>query len=283
MEGPELGPVVCLLGGTHGNERTGVEMIHRLVAKAEAGEIVLARGTLYLILANPKAVERNTRGSDDHLDLNRRFTRDLLTRPSDETYEHQRALELAPVLAQADISIDIHATNKPSVPMICGNTTSRHIDLYQWFDCTHVLADPNYVLGGQQVTTDEFVDQHGGVGMCYESGQATDLSRVDQVIASIWNVLRVHKMIEDGVEPGPRYLDKTYFALERSINLTQNGFRFAQDRGLQSFEPFSAGEVIGYEGDQPITAPYDGVMVFPKVPEHWKEGSPVCYLATKTL
>ncbi len=281
LRGHADGPVVCLLGGTHGNELTGIELVRRLVSRAEAGTFTLQTGTLYLILGNLKAIERNTRGSDDHLDLNRRFTQDLLTRPSDGTYEHERACELAPILAQADISIDIHATNKPSVPMICAATTPRHLELFQWFDCPSVLSDPNFVLGGEQVTTDEYVDAHGGIGMCYESGQVTDLSRVDHVMMSVTNVLRAQGIVQDGIEPSPRYGEKEFYALERAVRLTSKGFRFAEGRGLQSFEPFSAGEVIGYEGDQPITAPYDGVLMFPKVPELWKKGSPVCYFAKK--
>ncbi len=158
-------PIVCVLGGIHGNETTGIELIQRLVSQFQDEHLSLARGTLYLMLGNLKAIERGTRGSDDHLDLNRQFRPTVFTRESDGTYEVERAKVLASILAQADISIDVHATNKPSVPMICGMCTPKHLDVYQWFNCENVLSDPHYVLGGQQVTTDEFVDANGGIGI----------------------------------------------------------------------------------------------------------------------
>lgn len=281
--GPQPGPIVCVLGGTHGNETTGIELIHRLVAQVQEDRLSLSCGTLYLILGNPKAIERNTRGSDDHLDLNRQFTPTVLTRAADGTYEVERAKVLAPILMQADISIDVHATNKPSVPMICGSGTPRHLDVFQWFDCQNVLSDPHYVLGGQQVTTDEFVDANGGVGMCYESGQITDLSRVDQVMESVMNVLRSQKMLMDGKEPNPRYPEKVFYDLDRLIPLTAKGFQFAPNKGLQSFESFLEGDIIGFIGETPLTAPYDGVLMFPKIAEYWKIGAPVCYFAKKKL
>lgn len=279
----QTGPVVCVLGGTHGNEQTGITLIRQLVEDVHAGKLVLACGTLYLILGNPKAIERGTRGSQDHQDLNRCFTTDVMTKPLDGTYEAKRAKELAEILVQADVSIDIHATNKPSVPMICANRSPRHEAVFEWFDCDRVLLDPRFVLGGEQVTTDEFVDAHGGVGVCYESGQATDLSCVQQIKTSILNVLRAQQMLADDVDPQPRFAHKQYFELDQLIPLTDKGFAFAPGRGEQSFEPFNQDDVLGLIGDQPLVAPYDGVIMFPKVPELWKVGAPVCYFAIKHL
>ncbi|MBI5369782.1 succinylglutamate desuccinylase/aspartoacylase family protein [Candidatus Uhrbacteria bacterium] len=283
LSAPETGPVVCVIGGTHGNEMTGIEMIHRFVQMGENHQLSLARGTVFFMMGNPRAVEKGMRGSSQHADLNRRFTSDVLTRVSDGSAEDDRAKTLAPLLAKADFSLDIHSTNKPSAPLICGRATPRHVQLYKWFDCELVLADPRFVLGGEPVTTDDFVDQNGGIGMCYEAGQATDLARVPQVMVSIMNVLREQGMLQDGVEPSPTYPYKTFYELERAVLLTTDGFRFAPRKGLSSFEPFVKGETIGFAGEEPVFAPYEGVIVFPKIKEHWKVNSPVCYFATKTV
>lgn len=58
-----------------------------------------------------------------------------------------------------------------------------------------------------------------------------------------------------------------------------NGFTFAPGRGERSSEPFAAGDLVGRHGSEPVFAPYDGVLMFPKIPELWKVGSPVCFLA----
>lgn len=279
--GPKTGPTVCVIGGTHGNEQTGIEVVKRFVEMARQETFALTSGVLYLILGNPRAIERDARGSTDHQDLNRRFTDDVLHVSSDGTYEDVRAKELAPLLAQADISIDIHATNKPSVPMLACAITSRHEQIYRWFTCDNILADPDYVLGGKSCTTDEFVDRAGGVGICYESGQASDQSRVGETITSILNVLRDQQMLLDGVVCTPPSVYRQEFMLTQAIHLTEEEFHFAEGKGHSSFEPFAKGEVLGFEGDRPLVAMYDGVFVFPKVKEHWRVGSPVCYLARR--
>ncbi len=279
--GPKAGPTVCVIGGTHGNEQTGIEVVKRFVEMAERRELTLTSGVLYLILGNPRAIERDARGSADHQDLNRRFTDDVLHVSSDGTYEDVRAKELAPLLAEADISIDIHATNKPSVPLLACAITPRHEQIYRWFTCDTILADPDYVLGGRSCTTDEFVDRAGGVGICYESGQASDQSRIDETIISIQNVLHDQQMLLDGVVSHPPFIHRQEFTLTQAILLTEEEFRFAEGKGHFSFEPFAKGDVLGFEGNRPLIALYDGVFVFPKVKEHWKVGSPVCYLAQR--
>jgi hypothetical protein len=72
---------------------------------------------------------------------------------------------------------------------------------------------------------------------------------------------------------------QTVYALTAAILLTERGFAFAPSRGERSFEPFSKGDLIGAHGDTELRAPYDGLLMFPKVPELWKIGSPLAFLA----
>jgi hypothetical protein len=37
--------------------------------------------------------------------------------------------------------------------------------------------------------------------------------------------------------------------------------------------------VIGYQGEEPVIVKEEGVIVFPKLPEHQNPGKPVGYLA----
>ena len=284
--GAQKGPTIVVMGGIHGNERTGVEVVKKLAYQFEHSEINLASGVLYLILGNPKAIERDTRGSEDHADLNRCFKRDVLE-CIPETYEQTRAQEIAKILATADISIDLHATNKPSVPFLCCAVDEAHEKIYQWFDCDRVLADPRYILGGEPVTTDEFIDLNGGVGICYETGQSKDLSRIDEVLSDVRDVLRDQNMIAamapspfEG-EGGGRGGTRSVYELVSVINLTEAGFRYEGTLGGGSFEEFTSGQTIGYIGDKPVVAEFDGVIVFPKIPELQTFGKPVVYLAKK--
>lgn len=280
--GNEPGPTIVVFGGIHGNELTGIEVVKKIRDAIASKRFTIDRGTLYLILGNPRAIERNTRGSEDHADLNRCFKRDVLTCVP-ETYEQIRAQEIAKILATADVSIDLHATNKPSVPFLCCAVDEAHEKIYRWFDCDRVLTDPHYILANEPVTTDEFLDLHGGIGVCYETGFVGDVTRVESVYENVLNVLRDQKTMFDRVPVLNQKEQKQIFELIECIFLTEAGFRYEGNLGGGSFEEFVRGQTIGYVGNKPIVAEFDGVIIFPKLPEFQSIGKPVVYLAKRIL
>jgi succinylglutamate desuccinylase len=102
---------VAIVGGTHGNELTGIY----LVKKFEQFPELLQRPSLeYItILANPRAIEANRRYIDR--DLNRCFDTEDLANPALHSYEDIRAREVAAQLGskeqpQVDLIIDLHST-----------------------------------------------------------------------------------------------------------------------------------------------------------------------------
>ncbi len=270
------GPHLMIIGGTHGNERTGVEVVRALVDKG----LSLEAGTLTLALGNLKAIEINERCSEPHVDLNRSYAEDLLEREPKGSYEDQRARELAPHIAAADYVIDIHATNKPSEAFICSLFAPEHLRLHDFFPVSKVLGDPEYILGGAPVTTDEYADAFGGAGICYETGQAGDTSRVQEVLEEMLGVMKGLGLTGDGGVSSP-VGGKEYYTLSHRILLTEAGFTWESGYGNGSWEAFTTGQVIGHHGDEPLTAEYDGVVVFPKIDKHWQLGSSVGYLAKR--
>ena len=87
---------VAIVGGTHGNELTGIY----LVKKFERAPELIGRSTFETIalLANPKACEIGRRYLD--IDLNRCFRKEDLENPHLSSYEEQRAKEIYGILAQ---------------------------------------------------------------------------------------------------------------------------------------------------------------------------------------
>jgi len=51
-------PHVMILGGVHGNELVGIEVVHRML------DVNVKCGTLTLALGNPAAIAKGTRGSE---------------------------------------------------------------------------------------------------------------------------------------------------------------------------------------------------------------------------
>lgn len=273
------GKTITIIGGTHGNERTGVEVVLKLKRMIDSGNLVLKTGTLHLIHGNPRAIEISERGSEPFLDLNRSFPISLLMNEPTGVYEDTRAREIAPILQKSDIVVDLHATNKPSEPFVASMHSPYHEEVYQWFPCQKVLSDPGAVLAGEPVTTDEYTDAHGGIGLCYETGQASDLARVDEVTQNAINLLIDQGLVEGVVTPS--VCEHERYELTEPVILTDEGFTFAQGLGERSWEPFTQGSTVGYHGSVPFIAGYDGVIVFPKVPEHRKVGKPLVYLAKR--
>jgi predicted deacylase len=69
--GVEPGPTVCLVGGIHGDELIGVEVVRQVMEEVEPQSL---RGTLIgLPIANPYGFRRSSRYLPDRRDLNRYF------------------------------------------------------------------------------------------------------------------------------------------------------------------------------------------------------------------
>jgi succinylglutamate desuccinylase len=107
---------VAIVGGTHGNELTGVYLIRkyqRLPALVQRASL-----SVMTLLANPEAVRLNRRYVDR--DLNRCFTETDLTDDATAVYEVRRAQEIATQLCPSDdgqspqsgvdFIIDLHST-----------------------------------------------------------------------------------------------------------------------------------------------------------------------------
>lgn len=103
----------AILGGVHGNERTGIVLIEKWRRRPE----LVARPGIKteLLIGNPLAVKRNVRYLDE--DLNRAFHIDRLNGRPDDTWESRRAhelnLRLGPKLSddpKVDFILDMHTT-----------------------------------------------------------------------------------------------------------------------------------------------------------------------------
>lgn len=274
------GTHIVVLGGVHGDEKTGIEVIKFLRDMFEKDEKKMNKGKLTLILGNEEAIKMGRRGTTPDHNLNRMFSDKHLAGPVLDFYESRRAQELAQILKSADISLDIHSTSVPTVPFLPCAFSPRHEKVYRWFDAGIVLADPDFVLGGQRSTTDEYVDYCGGVGICFETGYANDTSRLPAVTKGILNILADQGLIKS---PQPLTLPKPnykVYRLTRKIILTEAGFRYV--KGFpQSFQEVKKGELIGYHGDVPEVAEEDGVIAFPRASDQWMLGHDIFFLARR--
>ncbi|GMF09326.1 unnamed protein product [Phytophthora lilii] len=300
------GPNVTIVGGVHGNERIGVEVLDALrLALLRAAPLSVANnlfpriatGSVTLVYGNPRAQRIGKRGSEPHADLNRCFPRDLLEVPESKLgpdYEHHRAKELAPLFAASDLLVDLHSTNKPSPPFVrlsgYDKVLSKLWEISGRLPTKILLLDPRHLIGdGSVALTDEFVGVHGGMGICYESGLASDLSqaKIDSITRSVMHILQ-HDMgaiefvnaegqlcagesvrvdEEDTTADAPM---RDVYEITQVFKLTSRGFRWADGVGDENFQCVPAGQPIGFVGNDAFTVNYDAHIVFPKIPALWK-------------
>lgn len=275
------GPRLGFVGGVHGNEQAGVMVIKRLVRAFQTGELIIQRGTLTLALGNLKAIAANTRSTAPERDLNRCFGPGVM-QPTKMSYEALRARELACALQKVQIGVDIHATNLPSTPFLVTQSQYgvRAHALASFLGAQILLTDPDWVFGGGPTTLDEFLNRGKRTGICYETGFAGDLSRVREIEAELLDLLRHFRMVTGA----PRLIaraTKERYALTESIVPAHDGFTFTREHDLANFRPVSLGEHLGNDGDAPIIADHDGVLVFPKAKHLRFRGKPVVYLARR--
>lgn len=301
---------VTVAGGVHGNERIGVKVLDRLrlalfgvaplqlpLGVEHPAFPVVARGaSLTLVYGNPRAIRAGTRGSEPHRDLNRCFPVDMLASDA-STFEERRARELAPLLAASDLLLDLHSTNKPSAPFVrvagfASGIPARLSAIVGRLPCRIVLHDPRHLIGdGRIALTDEFVGAHGGMGVCFESGLASDLSdaKVDAITRGVMDILtrevhavelidavsghssRVLSVNVDELDDPPS--QRQAFEITQVFKLSEHGFRWADGVGESNFQHVPANQPIGFVGAEPFVVAYDAYIVFPKVPALWKLGA----------
>ncbi len=274
-------PSVMIIGGTHGNERTGIAVVRQLQRDIASGKHAVIGGTLVLVLGNPAAIEQNVRAIDGR-DLNRYFSEQTLSN-NDGSEEWNRATQIAELIRQSDVVIDLHATNKPSVPFAASKNDADHQNVFRWFQPECVLVDPKYIFGGgAPVAIEEYADSQGKVGLCFETGWVEDESITPQVFDSVVQYLTDVGILDGEKIPAPS-IDAAIYEITGSVLKDSRAFTFVDGRGKSSFEHIYANDVVGYRGDEAVVAENDGVIIFPKLPEHQALGKPVCYLAKKIV
>lgn len=118
FDGPKPGPVVALIGSMHGNEPCGAYAVNKLHQELRLETLTLERGSVVLVIGNPRAIEEGNRFTRGGVDLNRVFDFEFLnTLPeSDWAYEHHRAADMRPYLEEWDAVLDLHSTSFPTEP-----------------------------------------------------------------------------------------------------------------------------------------------------------------------
>ena len=162
---------IAIVGGTHGNERSGVELVRLWEKRPE----LLRRPGLNVTttLGNPRACEANRRYLER--DLNRCFAPEVLDAPSSGVLEEDRARELNALIGprgsdrMPDLCLDLHNTSSNMGLTIIFNVLDHFVEKL----VAHLAAnEPKARLYYQPVdpTTSEFLPSLGRHDLTIEAG-----------------------------------------------------------------------------------------------------------------
>ncbi|MEQ8460565.1 MAG: succinylglutamate desuccinylase/aspartoacylase family protein [Sandaracinaceae bacterium] len=233
-------PHVGILGGVHGNERCGIEAIHRLEKAVTDGELAPIAGTWVLIQGNPAAVEEGRRFTRGGADLNRLFDLTFVDELPRERWspEHERAHVLEPVLSDLDALLDLHSATSPTPPFAIINDLPAAAELARRLGfgfVTHGWGGPGLLM---DKVTIGIMQRVGRPAVSVECGQHDDPETVESAWGCALAFLRACDSLDGEAPAGePKFL-----GVVEIISRPSEGFRFT--RPLNGLERIEAGEVI---------------------------------------
>jgi hypothetical protein len=237
------------------------------------------RGKLTIAFANIAAFSRfdpnnpyTSRFVDE--DFNRVWTPETLS-GSRDSVELRRARELRPFVEEADYLLDIHSMLEPSPPvMICGPLDKGIRFAFDVGIPEHVVSDTGHANGTR-------MRDYGGFGdptspknaLLIECGQHWETNAARVAWQCLWRFLKAMDVVDPAaaareIEPaGPQKLVRVTTA----VIANSPSFRFAKAvTGLEVIP--REGDVIAWDGDQAVRAPYDNCVLVMPVPNNIKTG-----------
>ena len=266
------GPHVMVNALTHGNELCGMWAVKRLI---DAG-VRPRSGRLTLSFANVAAYERfgpdalDTRFVDR--DFNRLWRDDLIDADT-RSVEAARARELRPVVAGVDRLLDLHSTWHALEPFF---VLAR---LPRVRACADALALPPRQLLLPDVWHEGFhlidygafrAPDAGAIGLIAECGQHFAQRAVDQAWRTAVRFLEFTGTLDaeqaqslcPGVAPESPI---ERFEIAQPVIAATDALRLTVS--YAGFSRHAEGEVVGFDGERPVTAPFDGAVLLAPRPD----------------
>jgi succinylglutamate desuccinylase len=254
---------VAIVGGTHGNELTGVY----LVKKFQQSPNLLKRSfDVITFLANPKAIAANRRYIDR--DLNRCFSKKDLFNPQLTSYEDKRAKEIACELSEVDFIIDLHSTTaNMGLTVLPANRSLFNLQLSAYL--SHINDKVVVCFGATDHSSRLRSFSH--LGCAIEVGPVAqgiiDLSMIEQTEMLVYSILDYLDAYNQGKIPyfSPNF---TIYQAMASIDYPRNAEGELQaaihpQRQFQDYQPLKTGDPLFLSLFSKESILYEGETKYP--------------------
>lgn len=267
------GPHALITAVVHGNELCGAIALDHLFRTG----LRPTRGTLTLGFANVEAYhafDPDDPTASRFLDEDFNRVWDAATLEGDrDTVETRRAREIRPIVDQADFLFDIHSMQLKRVPLMMAGPLEKGRDFARRLGTpAHVVADAGHAAGKRLRDYAGFGDPDSPKNaLLIECGQHWEAEAAPIAIDGAYRFLLALEMIDRSVaEPHlrPRPEAQKVIEVTGPITIQTEDFRFA--RPFQGMEVLARGETIAWDGEEEITAPFDGCVLIMPSRRLWK-------------
>lgn len=257
------GPHVMVNALTHGNEPCGAVAVLRLL---EAG-VRPVRGRLTLSFANIAAYDAFRAGTARpgrflDRDLNRLWS-DAMIDADDASREAARARQLRPAVAAADVLLDLHSTAHVARPffVIADLGKTRALADRMAMPPTQQLMPGGCAEGRHLIDYGRFSDPDDpAVAVTVECGRHDDPSAGDVAAGVTARFLVATGTVAGAPSPPGAPIER--YRTVSPYTVASDDFRFLGR--TDGFHAAAAGETVALDGDNPVRAPFDTVIVSPR-------------------
>jgi predicted deacylase len=266
LEATAPGPHLLLTALVHGNEPCGAIALDRLLRSGFRP----SRGRVTIAFVNVDAYARFT-PSDPRAsrwvaeDLNRVWSPDVLGQQPARSADVARAIELVPVVQEADFLLDLHSTQHPNEPLVLAGPLEKSRRLASALGLADlVVVDKGHAQGARMRDFGEFNDPASNkAALLIECGQHWAADSAQVAYAACLRMLERLAMLPSDFVTGSvvRLPDEVPRFVEITMPVTiKTQFVFALPlRGGEIIK--HAGTVIGHDGDEPVVTPHDNCVV----------------------
>ncbi len=265
--GEKNGPTLIVVGGIHGNERSGVVALRRVNEFFDAVDFT-PRGRIFFLAGNTRALIQNERYIDS--DLNRNWSDESSATNSSEEKERN---ELRRILGEIEETakdeiyvIDLHSTSSKSEPFALTGDTIRNHAFVRNFPISVLLGIEEKLDG----TLLEYLNNRGMVALGFEAGEHGSKFAIRNQEALIYLAMEKIGLISSkdfDIEVyektllktlrHPRFIEIVYrYAIEESDN-------FKMKPGYSNFDKIKKGELLATDKNGEIYSEADGMILMP--------------------
>lgn len=244
IESSKSGPVIALFAGVHGDETAGIWALQNI-----ALNLKLKNGSVYIVFANPPAIEKNVRM------VRKNLNRCFIEGNNGTTYEDKRARQLMKILDKCDALLDLHMFYEPGEPFVICDEDS--LDVAAALPIITVSTGWAAVEPG---ATDGYMLSQGKQALCVECGGISEAKeRVSFAEECVWRFLQFYGLIT--TKHKPQQYSQQIVAVKRAQHKTSENFVLLP--GFKDFQALTEGQLIAMDDGREFRAGENECIIFP--------------------